>query len=348
MIFRRLFATALLALAIASPALAATTVKSGQTITGATAGGTTTVDQSWAKLCADGTTVTADATCPQIQVTTGGVNTVINGSTSTNGQFTFGSGTASNWTVSGYDVNNVYRVIEASGAVENGVVENMNSVNLQRAFARFHGTKNLTIRHITAKMRDAPVTALSNFPVCITTQGEANMGGLWLDDVHCSGFYMKLADQTKYGNGDGADLDDQNAACSVKITNSTFDRNSDGGIDNKCPRIYLDHVYNQLNARNFRLWYGGEAGELGCGDAQRLYGTGGVACVWVENTTKYGYPLHIAHLTVNQTKPTPIIVIDGSAKVIIDSCTLNVPAGTPLHKGKLLAGSSFGPGCVVP
>ncbi len=129
-----------------------------------------------------------------------------------------------------------------------------------------------------------------------------------------------------YPNADG--ISTEAGYSNVRYEDVRVFGSSDGGIDTKASPATCARVWLENNARNFRIWNG-----IDCDGP-----------VWSINPWVYHIHLmpkadgssvfRFSHVTFRSKGTQPLIAVDGpysgrKAKVIIESCTIDVPKGTP-------------------
>lgn len=241
------------------------------------------------------------------------------------------SGTVSDLTVGPAVVEGAYQAIYTSSdtaVVRNLKVQGVTFTNLGREGIRIRGdTDGAEISRFSIAMRAAPQTG-DQLPTGIAIYRGKN---IWIHDGRVSGFRMEVV-AGKYTNGDGI-------ASEGSVSNLTIERveavdNSDGGFDLKGTNITVRGLYAGGNSRNYRFWGDVNATDLTCGEARS-------GCMWIGK----GARVHIGKLTVRQSTPKPIFILNGGT-LTVDSCDIQTPPGTPTTRVESSPNVlTLGPGC---
>lgn len=242
-------------------------------------------------------------------------------------------GAVSNAVISSVDVVGASTAIYADSAaiIRNLTVRDVNLSEVQREGFRIQGdVDGITLQNFTIKMRAQPQVA-PNLPTGIAITKGKNIS---MSDGYISGFKMVVVPGT-YTNGDG--IAAERAVDSLSISRVTASDNSDGGFDLKSTNTLLYDTVAERNYRNYRLW-----GSVLTGSITSVDPTG--AHVWLGT----GAVVVIDKLVVRSTTTAPVIQIDGAKSIIINTCELQVPAGTLFLSGNTTGVTmSFGPGCAL-
>lgn len=271
---------------------------------------------------------------PQIIVTGDQIYTtsaLITAPSNQNGVFII-KGSVSNLTIGPVAVAGAYRAIEsAEGSIASNLrIAGFTATDIQRDGIRLRNANSTTISDFRIAMRDAPQSG-TNLPQGIALYAG---DGIALRDGNVSGFRMESV-AGKYPNGDGI-------AAERAVTNLTIERvvssnNSDGGFDLKSSGTVLNDLVAENNHRGFRLWGSARAGTLTSNNSRS-------AAFWFGQ----GASVTIDHVNVTSTTSAPVFMIEGATSVTVNSCTLNVPAGTKLVVGASSATQvTLGSGCEV-
>lgn len=256
---------------------------------------------------------------------------LITASPDRNGVFVI-KGTVSDLTIGPVEVAGPYRAIEsATDSIANNLsVVGFTATDIQRDGMRLRNVNNATISDFRLAMRDTPQSG-TNLPQGIALYAG---DGITLSNGNVSGFRMESV-AGKYPNGDGI-------AAERAVTNLTIERvvssnNSDAGFDLKSSGTVLNDLVAEDNHRGFRLWGSVRAGTLTSNNSRS-------AAFWFGQ----GASVTIEHVNVTSHTSAPVFMIEGASSVTINSCTLNVPAGTKLVVGADSAAQvTLGAGCEV-
>jgi hypothetical protein len=242
-------------------------------------------------------------------------------------------GTISNATVSNADIVGAKTAIytDPAAVVRNLTVKDVNLTNVQREGFRIQGnTDGLALQNFAIIMREAPQVA-PDLPEGIAIMKGKNIS---ISDGFISGFKMVVIPGT-YTNGDG--IASEREVDSLTISRVTVADNSDGGFDLKSTNTRLFDTVAERNYRNYRFWGSATTGTITSVDPRSSH-------VWLGG----GAVVVIDKLVVRSTTTAPILHLDGVTSIVINSCDLQVPAGTlfliGVTKGVTM---SFGPGCAL-
>lgn len=252
-------------------------------------------------------------------------------------------GTVEGATIGPAVVRDAYRVVETYSdktTVKGLTIDGLVGENIRREGIRIRGVaSDITIRNTVLKHSATPNVS-PDLPEGIHLETGANV---LIENVHASGFQMAMEPGT-YWNGDG--LAAESAVKGLVIRNSGFVDNTDAGLDLKVFTV-LDNVFLSGNARNLRLWRGGEATTLTFGPTVKRGGAASTAMIWMKGNSLSPPVLTIEKLVVKSDKPETIFrVEDGPADIRIGSCVLDLPAGSVLKvAGNKAMKWTLGPGC---
>ncbi|HVF84260.1 MAG TPA: hypothetical protein VM913_08850 [Sphingomicrobium sp.] len=240
-------------------------------------------------------------------------------------------GLVQNQVIGPLTISDSFRAIESDKGVRirNLRITGIDATRLQRDGIRIRGDADgVVIRNFRLAMRDQPQSH-PNLPIGIAVQEGRNIS---IDSGSTSGFQMVFV-PGKYTNGDG--IATERAVDGISITRVRASDNSDGGFDLKSSRTRLDQLTAVRNGRNYRFWRTVEAGTLTSADARNAH-------IWLAR----GADVRIRKLVATSRSRSPVVRIEGPAKIVIDSCELRLPPGTRLVAGSM-AGSqvSLGRGC---
>jgi hypothetical protein len=241
-------------------------------------------------------------------------------------------GSVSGLTIGPVAVAGAYRAIEsAEGSIANNLrVVGFTTTNVQRDGIRLRNANSATISDFRIAMRDTPQSG-THLPQGIALYAG---DGIALRNGNVSGFRMESV-PGKYPNGDG--IAAERAVNNLTIERVVSSNNSDAGFDLKSSGTVLNDLVAEANHRGFRFWGSARAGTLTSNNSRS-------AAFWFGK----GASVTIDHVNVTSKTSAPVFMIEGATSVTINSCTLNVPAGTKLVVG---AGSAvqvtLGSGCEV-
>lgn len=227
-------------------------------------------------------------------------------------------------------VSGPYRIVESSRKLtaRGLIIQRIEGANLQRAGIRLRGdVDNVHIRGFQLSMRSQPQSQ-PHLPVGIDIASGSRIS---ISDGVVQGFRM-VRKRGEYTNGDG--ISSERKVRDLTIRNVNALDNSDGGFDLKSEGTRLDNLRAARNGRNYRFWGSVDAGTLISLDP-------GNAHVWAGN----GATVRIRRLVAQSSRPVPIVVVDGAERVVIESCQLRVPRGTPLVTGDGKGRVQLGAGC---
>jgi len=241
-------------------------------------------------------------------------------------------GPVSGLTIGPVTVTGAYRAIESAdgSAVSNLNIIGFTATDIQRDGIRLRNANSTTISDFRIAMRDTPQSG-TNLPQGIALYAG---DGIAVRNGNISGFRMDSV-PGKYPNGDGI-------AAEREVTNLTIERvvssnNSDAGFDLKSSGTVLNDAVAEDNHRGFRFWGSARAGTLTSNNSRS-------AAFWFGK----GASVTIDHVNVTSQTSAPVFMIEGATSVIVNSCTLNVPAGTKLVVGADSAAQvTLGTGCTV-
>lgn len=241
-------------------------------------------------------------------------------------------GAVSDLTIGPVAVAGAYRAVEsANGSVVNNLrITGFAASDVQRDGIRLRQANNATISDFRIAMRETPQTG-TNLPQGIALYAG---DGITLRDGNISGFRM-VSEPGKYPNGDGVAAEREVSNLSIERVISS--NNSDAGFDLKSSGTWLDDAVAEDNHRGFRLWGSARAGTLTSNNSRS-------AAFWFGK----GASVLIDHVNVTSHTSAPVFMIEGATSVTVNSCTLDVPAGTKLMIGAASAGQvTLGSGCEV-
>jgi hypothetical protein len=227
-------------------------------------------------------------------------------------------GVVENETIGPFAVSNVFRVIESDKNVRvRGLrITGVTGTSLQRDGIRVRGdAEGVVIRNFRLAMRSFPQSG-PNLPIGIAVQQGRD---ITISHGEVSGFRM-IPLPGKYTNGDG--IATERPVQGISITDVRSFNNSDGGFDLKSSRTRLDRLSAEANGRNYRFWRTVDAGTLTSASPRNAH-------IWLAR----GADVHIARFAASARTRAPLIRIEGPASIVIDSCQLRLPAGTPLVAG---------------
>lgn len=248
-----------------------------------------------------------------------------------NGVFVI-KGTVSDLTIGPVAVAGPYRAIEsATDSIANNLnVTGFTASDIQRDGIRLRNANNTMISDFRITMRETPQSG-TNLPQGIALYAG---DGIAVRDGNVSGFRMDSV-PGKYPNGDGVAA--ERAVTNLTIERVTSSNNSDAGFDLKSSGTVLNDLVAEDNHRGFRLWGSARAGTLTSNNSRS-------AAFWFGQ----GASVTIEHVNVTSHTSAPVFMIEGASSVIVNSCTLNVPAGTKLVVGADSAAQvTLGSGCEV-
>lgn len=272
-------------------------------------------------------------TRPQIIVTDGQIYSTraLLTAPNRNGVFII-KGSVSGLTIGPVAVAGAYRAIESTdgSAVDSLNVTGFTATDIQRDGIRLRTANNTTISDFRIAMRDAPQSG-THLPQGIALYAG---DGIAVRNGNVSGFRMESV-PGKYPNGDG--IAAERAVANLTIERVVSRNNSDAGFDLKSSGTVLNDLVAEDNHRGFRLWGSARAGTLTSNNSRS-------AAFWFGQ----GASVTIDHVNVTSHTDAPVFVIEGASSVTVNSCTLNVPAGTKLMVGAGSAGQvTLGSGCEV-
>lgn len=242
-------------------------------------------------------------------------------------------GVMENTVVGPLAVSGSYRVVESSKnlRMRNLRIQGLVGTDLQRDGVRLRGDiDGATIQNFRLAMRRQPQTE-PNLPIGIAVQGGR---GITISDGEVSGFQMVRV-PGKYTNGDG--IAAERKVQDLTIVRVVSKNNSDGGFDLKSGNTKLDQLRSENNYRNYRFW-----GTIDAGTLTSINPAG--AHIWAGNRAV----VHVKRLIASSSDRAPLIQVDGAGEIVIDSCDLHLPSGTPLVKGDTnLTRVSLGRGCTT-
>ncbi|MEO6256507.1 MAG: hypothetical protein ABIO69_06845 [Sphingomicrobium sp.] len=226
-----------------------------------------------------------------------------------------------------------YRIVESSKdlVLRNLRIQGVTGTDLQRDGIRIRGdAAGVTIQNFKLAMRNQQQVS-PNLPTGIALSSGS---GITISDGEVSGFQMVKV-PGKYTNGDG--IASERAVHDLTITRVVSRDNSDGGFDLKSSPTKLDQLRSENNGRNYRLWSVVEAGTLTSINPRGAH-------IWAAKSAK----VHIKRLVAQSSSQAPLVEVERSGQVIIDSCDLRLPPGTRLVVKSNEGRVSLGRGCSVP
>jgi hypothetical protein len=226
-------------------------------------------------------------------------------------------GDMANQVVGPMQVSGEYRVIESSKALRarNLLIRNIVATNLKRDGIRLRGDiDGAQVRDFNLQMSATPQVQ-GQLPIGIAVQSGRR---ITISDGVVRGFRM-VEIPGNYTNGDG--IATEREVHDLTIRGVVASDNSDGGFDLKSSETKLDQLRSERNKRNYRFWSTVEAGTLTSIDPRGAH-------IWAAKSAR----VHIKRLVASSSTSAPLVLAEGGASVIIDSCELRLPPGTPRIK----------------
>ena len=208
-----------------------------------------------------------------------------------------------------------YRLFDdKQGLASGSTFERIRAV-VDRGGFRIRGdAHDVVLRDITLELREP--TNAPELPAGIEIQGTAH--DILIDRVVARNFKM-VPRPKKYTNGDGFSSERQ--ATRITFRKSKAFDNSDGGFDLKSTETRLEDTEATRNGINYRLWGQGEATTIKSESPRTAH-------LQVKPTTDW----HIGTLIAKSDGTAPLIQVQGSGRLKIDRCVLDVPPGTKILK----------------
>lgn len=234
-------------------------------------------------------------------------------------------GTVSNTAIGPVFIRNAFRAIDTSSDadVNQFTVEGL-TAEVTGGCIRTHG-RNIVIRNTRCTMVGGPQHGDVNIPFGLqVTSGNR----IVVENSHFDGFTWE-APPWRYWIGEGISI--ERGVEGVTLRNVAADGNTDAGFDIK-PFARLDQVSASGNCRNFRFWSGADAVRLTAGETVKRGGNTSCSAIWLNGSAIGVRPrLHIHEFSVRMTRGDAIIIVEnGPADIILDTCDIQAPSNIPL------------------
>jgi hypothetical protein len=240
-------------------------------------------------------------------------------------------GFVSNRVIGPLQVAGEYRAIESTKTLQaqNLTIRNLVATNLQRGGIRLRGAiDGAQVTNFRLEMRSQPQFG-KELPIGIHVESGNR---ITISDGVVRGFQMVRV-PGNYTNGDG--IAAERKVHDLTIRGVVASDNSDAGFDLKSSGTKLDQLRAERNGRNYRFWDTVDAGTLTSVNP-------GNAHVWAAK----GANVRIGRLIASADRPATLVLAEGGANVVIESCRLSLPPGTQLVKRQSAGVQvSLGRGC---